>query len=176
MELTDAEKPRRRLPRWPFWAGGVILALMVTAGVLVDIAAHRAEPFVRQQVVQALSDRFHARVELDSFHLKLGNTLRGEWGVWGEGKGLRIWPPANVEGVHVPEPNPPVQPLIRLDEFHFHAPLRYPSGQPVHITQIRLKGLDIRFPPRSHIGPRSPTGERHPAVENFECQRRDRQC
>ena len=151
MELAEAESPRRRLPRWPFWAGGVVLALLVTIVVLIDIAAHRAEPFVRQQVIRALSERFHARVELDSFHLSLGNTLRGEWGVWGEGKGLRIWPPADVEGVHVPEPAPPVEPLIRLAEFHFHAPLRYTSGQPINITQIRLKGLDIRFPPRSHM-------------------------
>jgi hypothetical protein len=151
MKLSEAEIPRRRIPHWPFWVGGVILALLVTAVVFVDIAAHRAEPFVRQQVVQALSDRFHARVELDSFHLSLGNTLRGEWGVWGEGKGLRIWPPAEMEGVHVPEPNPPIRPLIRLDEFHFHAPLRYQSGQPIHITQIHLKGLDIRFPPRSRM-------------------------
>jgi hypothetical protein len=151
METTEDWTTRRRIPRWPFWAGGIILAVMATIAVLIDVAAHRAEPFVRQQVVQALSERFHARVELDSFHLTLGNTLRGEWGIWGEGKGLRIWPPADVEGVHVPEPNPPVQPLIRLDEFHFHAPLRYPSGQPIHITQIRLKGLDIRFPPRSHM-------------------------
>jgi hypothetical protein len=124
---------------------------LVAVGIFLDIAAHRAEPFAREQVVQALSDRFHARVELDSFHLSLGNTLRGEWGIWGEGKGLRIWPPADVEGVHVPEPNPPLQPLIRLAEFRFHAPLHYQSGQPVHITQIRLKGLEIRFPPRSHM-------------------------
>jgi hypothetical protein len=151
MELTETRIPRRRIPRWPFWVGGCILALLVAVGIFIDIAAHRAEPFVRQQVVQAISDRFHARVELDSFHLSLGNTLRGEWGVWGEGKGLRIWPPADIEGVHVPETNPQAQPLIRLDEFHFHAPLHYQTGQPVRITQIRLEGLDIRFPPRSNM-------------------------
>ena len=151
MELAETGTPRRRIPRWPFWVGGVILVLLVTVAILIDVAAHRAEPFMRAQLVQALSARFHARVELDSFHLSLGNTLRGEWGVWGEGKGLRIWPPAEVEGVHVPQPNPPVEPLIRLDEFHFHGPLRYKSGEPIHITQIRLKGLDIRFPPRSRM-------------------------
>ncbi|MGA9584836.1 MAG: hypothetical protein WBQ95_05875 [Terracidiphilus sp.] len=151
MELTEVRTARRRIPRWPFWAGGVVLALLTAIGVFVVVAAHRAEPFVRQQVVQALSDRFHARVELDSFHFSLGNTLRGEWGVWGEGRGLRIWPPAEVEGLHVPEPNPPIQPLIRLDEFRFQAPLHYQSGEPIHITRVRLNGLDIRFPPRSHM-------------------------
>ena len=142
---------RRKKPRWPWWVGGGLLAFLATVTIIVDVIAHRAEPFVRAQLVEALSERFHARVELDSFHLSIGNTLRGEWGVWGEGRGLRVWPPAEVEGVHVPRPNPPIQPLIRLDEFHFHAPLHYTSGQPVHITQVRLKGLDIHFPPQSHM-------------------------
>ncbi|MGC1450592.1 MAG: AsmA-like C-terminal region-containing protein [Candidatus Sulfotelmatobacter sp.] len=150
MNIT-AEIPRRRRARWPWWVGGGLLVFLAIIATIIDILAHRAEPFVRAQLVQALSNRFHARVELDSFHLSLGNTLRGEWGVWGEGTGLRIWPPTDAEGVQMQQPNPPVQPLIRLDEFHFHAPLRYQSGQPIHITQIRLKGLDIRFPPRSHM-------------------------
>ena len=141
----------RRRARWPWWVGGSLLTILLTLAIIVDIIAHRAEPFVREQVVKALSERFHARVELDSFHLALGNTLQGEWGVWGQGKGLRIWPPAEVEGVQVPQPNAPVEPLIRLDEFHFHGPLHYESGKPVHITQVRLKGLDIRFPPRSRM-------------------------
>jgi len=71
MEIAEARITRGRIPRWPFWAGGVILALLTTVAVFIAIAAHRAEPFVHQQVVQALSERFHARVELDSFHLKL---------------------------------------------------------------------------------------------------------
>lgn len=161
--IESALTPRRRIPHWPFWAGGVFLALLITIAVLIDIAAHRAEPYARQQLVQALSDRFHARVELDSFHLSLGNTLRGEWGIWGQGKGLRIWPPADVEGVHVPEPNPPAKPLIQLAEFRFHAPLHYKSGEPMHITQIRLNGLDIRIPPRSRMQRAS---ESKPAVQS----------
>lgn len=148
--LTNNENhPRRR--RWLWWVGGGTLALLAIVAIAIDVVAHRAEPFMRQQLVDALSARFHARVELDSFHLSLGNTLQGEWGVWGEGKGLRIWPPADVEGVKVPMPNPPAEPLIQLGEFHFRAPLHYESGKPIHITQIRLKGLDIRFPPRSHM-------------------------
>lgn len=142
--------PGRRA-RWPYWVGGSILVFLLTVAAIIDILAHRAEPFVRQQVIEALSERFHAHVELDSFHLALGNTLRGEWGVWGEGKGLRIWPPAEVKGVEVPTPKPPIAPLVQLDEFHFRAPLHYKSGQPIHIAMVRLKGLDIHFPPHSHM-------------------------
>src|ERR1700760_1623941 len=134
MVLTENGALANRLPRWPFWTGGIILVVLAVLAVVLDIAAHRAEPFAREQIVQILSNRFHARVELDSFHLSIGNTLKGEWGIWGEGHGLRIWPPADVEGVHVPEPNPPAQHFIRLDEFCFHAPLRCPAGQPAGIT------------------------------------------
>jgi hypothetical protein len=130
---------------------GSAVVFLVALAVIIDIAAHRAEPFVRAEIVQALSERFHARVELDSFHLSLGNGLRGEWGVWADGRGLRIWPPAQVEGVQVPTPDANFQPLIQLGEFRFHAPLRYRSGLPVHITQVRISGLDVHIPPRSQL-------------------------
>jgi hypothetical protein len=134
--------------RWLMWvAGGLLLGLAAAACVVV-VLAHRAEPFLRARIVGELEEHFHARVELDSFHISLAN------GLWAEGKGLRIWPPAQVAGVTVPGPG---EPLIRLDEFRFHAPLRYQPGKPIHIPLVELKGLNINLPPKSHFG--------HPATE-----------
>jgi hypothetical protein len=133
------------------WAACGLLAVLVALGVAVAVVAHRAEPFVRARIVEGVAARFHARVELDSFHISLGNSLRGEWGLWAEGRGLRIWPPARVEGVSAPLPPPPIQPLIRLDEFRFHVPLRYEPGAPVFIPMVELKGLAVDMPPRSHF-------------------------
>jgi hypothetical protein len=96
--------------------------------------------------VEELQNHFHARVELDSFHVSLVN------GLWAEGKGLRIWPPAQVAGVSVPGWAGPGEPLIRLAEFRFHAPLDYMPGRPIHISVVQLKGLEINMPPRSHFG------------------------
>ncbi len=107
---------------------------------------HRAEPFVRARILEELQSRFHARVELDSFHMSLTH------GLWAEGKGLRIWPPAEVEGVTVPGTAGQDEPLIRLDEFRFHAPLRYAPGKPFHISLVELEGMDIHMPPFSHFG------------------------
>ncbi len=137
--------------RWLRWGAGGAVVCLVALAVFIDVAAHRAEPLVRAEIVHALSERFHARVELDSFHLSLGNSLRGEWGVWADGRGLRIWPPAQDEDVQDPEPDANIQPLIQLREFRFHAPLRYRSGMPVHISQVRLTGLEIRIPPKSQL-------------------------
>ncbi|MGA9070417.1 MAG: AsmA-like C-terminal region-containing protein [Terracidiphilus sp.] len=128
---------------WVKWvAGGLLLALIVAAAA-VEIALRRAEPFLRARIVGALENRFHAQVELDTFHISLVN------GLWAEGKGLRIWPPAQVNGVTVPEGQG--EPLIRLEEFRFHAPLHYRPGVPIHISLVELKGLSVHVPPKSHL-------------------------
>jgi hypothetical protein len=128
-----------------------MLILVVGLGVMGYMLARRAEPFLRAHIVDTLTSRFHARVELESFHLSLGNGLHGEWGVWAEGRGLRIWPPAEAAGVGVPPAVQSDKPLIRLDEFRFHAPLRYQPGVPIHISVVQLKGLAIDLPPHSHF-------------------------
>jgi hypothetical protein len=127
--------------------------LVGLAGLAATVAflAHRAEPYLRARIVATLSERFRARVELDSFHLSLANGLHGEWGVWAEGRGLRIWPPAQVEGVAVPNATQPGDPLIRLDDFRFHAPFRYQPGKPIHISEVELQGLAVHLPPKSHF-------------------------
>jgi hypothetical protein len=148
--VAEARKSFWRRYGWIKWvAGGLLAALAVAAGI-VDYGLRRAEPFLRARIVEGLTNRFHARVELDSFHVSLVN------GLWAEGKGLRIWPPAQVEGVTVPAGQG--QPLIRLDEFRFHAPLRYRPGKPIHISVVELKGLRIHLPPRSHFERHSEQG------------------
>ncbi|HZL51336.1 MAG TPA: hypothetical protein VFC37_10350, partial [Terracidiphilus sp.] len=131
--------------RWLKWVGGGLLVAFAVLTGAVLMLAHRAEPIMRAYIVQGLQDHFHARVELDSFHLTLRN------GLWAEGNGLRIWPPAEVEGVRVPGSAGSPTPLIRLDEFRFHAPLDYKSGQAIRISVVQLKGLDVDMPPRPHF-------------------------
>jgi hypothetical protein len=134
------------------------VALAVLTGVVL-VVAHRAEPLLRARIVQGLETHFHARVELDSFHL----TLRD--GLWAEGKGLRIWPPAQVAGVTVPGTADGIAPLIRLAEFRFHAPLHYRPGQAIRISAVYLKGLEVDVPPRSHF---EHVGERAPGNHSLE--------
>jgi AsmA-like C-terminal region len=134
-----------RRHRWLTWVGAGLLLLLVTLAIVVSVLLRRAEPFVRARIIQALQDRFHARVELDSFHMSLAHGLRAE------GQGLRIWPPATVEGVNVPLSQQPGDPLISLDEFRFHAPLHYDPRTPIHISVVELKGLNIHLPPKTRF-------------------------
>jgi hypothetical protein len=134
-----------RRHRWLAWIAASLVLLLAALAVIVSILFRRAEPFLRARIVAALQDRFHARVELDSFHMSLVDGLQAE------GHGLRIWPPAQVEGVNVPPAPDSSDPLISLDEFHFHAPLQYKPGKPIHISVVELKGLEIHIPPKSHF-------------------------
>jgi hypothetical protein len=134
-----------RRHRWLTWIAASVFLLLIALGVAVSVILHRAEPFLRTRIVATLQDRFHARVELDGFHMSLVD------GIQAEGHGLRIWPPAQVEGVNVPPAPDSSDPLISLDEFHFHAPLHYQPGKPIHVSVVELKGLEIHIPPKSHF-------------------------
>ena len=134
-----------RRNRWLVWVAGASLTALATVAVLVAIVLHRAEPFLRARIVSALEDRFHGRVELDSFHMSLIHGLRAE------GKGLRIWPPAQADGASDAGGTGSGEPLIRLAEFHFRAPLHYEPGKPFQIRVVELEGLDVHLPPRSHF-------------------------
>ena len=157
--LTKARESFWRGNRWLRWvAGGLLLAAAAVAWT-VAVLLHRAEPFLRARIVEGLQDHFHARVELDSFHVSLTN------GLWAEGKGLRIWPPAQVEGVTVPGTAAAGEPLIRLEEFRFHAPLRYAPGKPLHISVVELEGLEVHLPPRSHFAHPPEAAGQPPALQ-----------
>jgi hypothetical protein len=141
--LAEIEASFWRRHRLLTWVVGILLVVLAGLAVAVSIAMHRAEPFLRARIVDALKDRFHARVELDSFHMSLVN------GIEAQGGGLRIWPAdgdaAGTAGVDQS------QPLIRLAEFRFHAPLDYKPGKPVRIGVVQLKGLKIHLPPKSYF-------------------------
>ena len=77
----------RRHRRLKWLAGGTVAGI-VALGVAVAVLMHRAEPILREVIVEKLQEHFDARVELASFHISLVN------GLWAEGKGLKIWPPS----------------------------------------------------------------------------------
>jgi len=125
---------------------GILITVLVVLTVAAVIVARRAEPFLRARIVQELSSRFHAKVELDSFKFSIGNGFVGEWGFWAHGRGLRIWPTSAAITAGAPN-----RPVISLDDFRFHAPLHFKPGVPVRISEVRLNGLQINLPPHGHF-------------------------
>ncbi len=133
------------------WLAGIFVVVVVAISVALSIVARRFEPYVRARIVQGLEQRFHTHVELDQFHVQVNNIRKGEWGLWAAGQGLRIWPPKPVNGEQALDTSAETgsgEPLISLNEFSFHLPLRLDQTREIHIGEVRLKGLHIRVPPR----------------------------
>lgn len=169
--LAETQKSFWQKIGWLRWvAGGFAVALLCLAAIAA-VLAHRVEPFLRAQIVHGLQKRFHARVELDSFHIALGNELRGMWGVWAEGRGLRIWPSDKAEEALGQDERVQAEivardePLIRIDEFSFHAPLHFARGEPLVISVVKINGLDILVPPKAH--PAANTGDTNAAASQL---------
>ena len=118
---------------------------LIALGLGVSVALRQVEPLLRAAIVERLEQHFHARVELDSFHVSLVKGLRAE------GKGLRIWPPTQEAANAAGAPAEPDRPLIQIADFRFRAALHYKLGEPVKISVVELKGLDIDVPPKSHF-------------------------
>lgn len=157
-ETMTMRRSTQRGHRWLRLTVLILLVLLAVAGIGVAIAVHHAEPFLRALIVDRLEDRFHARVELDSFHVSLAHGLRAE------GKGLRIWPPAEIGGVQMDFSGRSAPPLIALREFYFRAPLRLAPGKPIHIWTVTLVGLNVTIPPQPHRAPPNANPAPPPAV------------
>ncbi len=131
-----------------FSALTLFVLLVAAAALWLSYQIHRIEPFLRDRIVSQLSERFHARVELDQFHISLLHDLAAE------GTGLRIWPPDGTTNSPIP-----TTPLISLSHFSFRTDANLKrlaimviqnKGQ-LHIPSIELKGLSIHIPPHSHF-------------------------
>lgn len=137
---------------WLKWCGLAILVLLLCLGAAAYLAARYAEPFLRAVIVDRLEERFHARVELDRFHVSLAHGLKVE------GNGLRIWPPSQVAGMETGSAAPG-KPLIQIAQFGFRAPLLFRNDNPIRISGVALRGVIVDVPPRSHFLHSSQTTE-----------------
>jgi hypothetical protein len=115
------------------WLG--IPLLVIVAGVLtaLEIFLHRAEPVLRERVIEALSARFDSRVELGAFHVSL---VRG-FEVSGEN--LAIYP-YNLDSN---------TPTFSVKSFSFRTFYSNILRRPMEISHVNVAGLHINLPPKS---------------------------
>ncbi len=111
----------------------IVVCLIACLAVVVIVSRiHLSGPYLRRKVVEVLSEKFHARVELQDFHVYLIPGVRIE----GSGLALRH------------ESRNDVPPLIAIEQFSAQAGMLGLLGKPWKIHQIRLKGLVIQIPPQ----------------------------
>ncbi len=148
MSLTAAQHgtaPPRKRRRW--WKGLLALTAVLAFGSILaaEYVLHHAEPILRNRIMQTLSARFNAPVELDRLEISLFK------GIEVNGWGLRI--PYSAGTV----PVSPIHPMIAVAHFAFHTGLLSLFQQPMHVARVRVDGVELHIPPPSdHDRPTSP--------------------
>jgi hypothetical protein len=144
------------MPRRKKWLLGISVPLLLILGGVV-IAAHvisrRMEPFIREQTVEYLGQRFDSDVEIGSLHVSmpmkspLEVLLRGGRGAQAHVTGERIslW--------HKHRHDRP--PLVAMRKFTFQVDLNSLWNRPARVTMVRLEGLRISVPPKGASAPRT---------------------
>jgi hypothetical protein len=143
--------------------GIVFCVILVIAAVIVKVVLSQAQPILRARVIETLSNRFKSKVELDTLSVSVFRGLEVS------GDGLKIY------GTTDPNPYAPgVQPLISLQEFHFHTGIRNLFRPTVHVDTVYVKGMELNIPPkgqRQELGHMtSPHRKLTVFVDNFVCQ------
>jgi len=127
----------RRLRRWP-WIAGILIILLAVVVVCIRVVVVRAQPILRARVIETLSARFKSQVELAELHVWVAD------GVHVDGKGLKIY------GATDPNPwEPGVQPLLEVGEFRFQTAVRSLFREPMHVDIVYVDGLVVNIPPRN---------------------------
>ncbi len=148
-QVVSANARERARRRWWQRAWFKVLVVLVVAGLAVLVIAtewaiHHAEPIIRARVVETLSARFHAPVQLDHLGISLvkGVALSGT-GVAVEGDGLRIEYP--------PEADEPASdhgaPMVAVDHFSFTTRVKGLLHSPTRIAQVVVNGMELHIPP-----------------------------
>ncbi len=150
-----------RSRRWR-WIAAILLLVFVAAIFCVRFALSHAEPILRTRVIETLSTRFKSRVELVSLHVSILNGLQVSGG------GLQIYGPTD------PNPyEPGVQPLLEIQEFRFHTPLRDLFREPMHVRAVYVNGLTVNIPPkedRQQVRNMGRHGKMSITVAEFDCE------
>ena len=131
---TAEHVPRLWQAVWFRMAASV--AVMVCAGLLIagEYILHHAEPLVRKRIIETLSARFDAPVELDRLDISL---LKG---IEVSGTGLRIPFRAGM-------PDRRAYPMISVAHFAFRTSLRGLLHQPTRVSDVRVDGMELHVPP-----------------------------
>jgi len=114
---------------------GVFL-LFAAAFITFAIYFHRAEPILKNRVIQTLSTRYDSRVELATFNVSAWRGFEVT------GTGLKLYP----NQLQMSDP------LFSVQKFTFRIEWQGLLRNPMHVHLVHIYGLDIHLPPKQQRG------------------------
>jgi uncharacterized protein involved in outer membrane biogenesis len=122
------------------WLLVTLIVAAATLFVLVIVFPAPLERWLQDRVVLALRQHYGAEVTLQNLQIKVAPVIH-----------------ASADNLVVANPgDPSLPPLISVKHFTLHAPLPDLLRTPVHITDLKLEGLEIRVGPKRQAGDGTP--------------------
>ena len=152
--------------RWLIAASLIAIAIVVSIGVITSILAKRYEPYIRDQAIRYLRDRFDSEVDLAALHIRMPRVSTWRLALTG-GRGSV----AEVDGEglllrHMGRRDLP--PMFTIKKFHFDVDLALLFGKNKTVPLVQLDGMEIYVPPKGERPALNSTAPRRaePAKEN----------
>ncbi len=121
--------------------GGCAALLLAILGIAAWFAARHFQPFVREQTVQYLQEKFGTGVELGSFHVSV--TVGSPWKL--ETAVLHV----SGDRLVLPYPDQPdLPPLIKVGKFRLVADLNSIWKAPRRVREVRIEQVEMNIPPK----------------------------
>ena len=124
-------------------AATVLIGLTV-AGLLLK---RRFQPYIRQQAILYLRERFHSEVELAGLHISLPRLSLMHWALT-RGRGTLVW--VSGEGLVLRHKGrTDILPLFAIRQFSFAVDVGTLFGKTKVVPMVTVEGLEMNLPPKA---------------------------
>ena len=139
--------------RWYLWIWVPLLLTLAGVAIAARVLSRRVEPFIREQTVEYLRQRFDGDVYIGSLHISM--PIGSPFEVWLRGgRGAQVHVTAErVSLWHKHRHDRP--PLVVMSKFTCRLALDSLWNRPLRVTMVRLEGLRITVPPKGPHAPRA---------------------
>lgn len=152
--------------KWLFLAALVTLVAFIALLVAARIAARRIDPYLREQTIAYLSERFASDVELESLDISMPLDSPLEL-LLRKGKGALV----KVTGKRLAlrfRGNEDLPPMIQVGSFQFQVDLPTIWEPPVRVKLLNVEGLQLHIPPKGRRPKVSAGGGKKPSPVIFD--------
>jgi hypothetical protein len=135
-----------RTKKWLAGIGAAVAAMLIAMLVTGYVLARRVEPFIREQVIAYLHDRFDSEVEISALRVRMRRASLVET-LLNRGHGLI----ATVEGDGVQlrhRGRRDLPPMFAMKQFRFDVELRTLLDRTKVLHLVTVDGMEINVPPK----------------------------
>jgi len=133
--------------KWALGIGLIAVVAMVTLVIVASVMAHRLDPYIRQQVVLYLQERFDSQVEIETLRVSLPQAssvrmlLTHRRGAWAsvEGSGVLLRHKGRRD----------IPALFAMKSFQLNVDLAGLFDHTRVVQDVRIDGMEINIPPKS---------------------------